>query len=400
MDHTVNGDGGNDQLALLTQICRTDIAPYALEVDRSGRFPTEAIDALRRGGFLTLGIGKDYDGMGGEFGGDYLLAYRALEEIAKSCTSAAQIFAVHMASCAQIAALGTEEQKRRLLGGVTAEGELWGACANELGLVAPGSRPVAHKIDGGYVVDSKECFSTSSTGAARFLLWAAEQDGDPIHNLFVMAVARDTPGVEIIVDLEGMGQRGAGCGTTRFSKVFVPMRDVIGGEVNAFYRAPAALGPMFQLGFAVICLGAAEGAFSEACGYLVSRRSLLRAVSRIAEDPIVQLKVGDTESRLAAARLLAYDAARRLEAVERDPDRRVEAALAVYKAKVFTTEVALAATHDAFGWCGTSATLAGNKFEMFWRNIRTLTLHAPVDRRREAIGQAVLGIANPSIAAL
>jgi alkylation response protein AidB-like acyl-CoA dehydrogenase len=259
---------------------------------------------------------------------------------------------------------------------------------------------IARKVGGGYVVDGEKFFSTNSTGAARLLLWAAEEGGDLIHNMLILALSAAAPGVEIIDDWDGMGQRGTGSGTARFKNVFVAASDVIGGEVNAFYQAPAALGPIFQLGFASIYLGTAEGALSEACDYVANRRSMVRAASRIAEDPIVQLQVGDMESRLAAARLLVYDAARKLKSLETDPDGRAEAALAVYKAKVFATEVALGVTHDVFGLCGTSATLAGNRFEMYWRNVRTLTLHDPVDRRREAIGKARLGIANPPIAAL
>jgi alkylation response protein AidB-like acyl-CoA dehydrogenase len=72
--------------------------------------------------------------------------------------------------------------------------------------------------------------------------------------------------------------------------------------------------------------------------------------------------------------------------VETDPASHVEAVLGI--------------THGVFGLCGTSATLAGNRFEMLWRNVRTLSLHDPVDRRREAIGKALLGIADPPIATL
>jgi alkylation response protein AidB-like acyl-CoA dehydrogenase len=39
-------------------------------------------------------------------------------------------------------------------------------------------------------------------------------------------------------------------------------------------------------------------------GGVANRRSLVRATSRIADDPIVQLQVGNMESRRAAARLL------------------------------------------------------------------------------------------------
>jgi alkylation response protein AidB-like acyl-CoA dehydrogenase len=393
-------DAQHAEIERLTAICRRDIAPHALELDGARRFPTESIDALRREGFLALAVEKKYGGMGGGFGGDYLLNYRAVEEIAKYCTSTSQIFAVQTATCSQIAAMGNEEQKQRLLGDVASNGDLWGSWASELGPFALGAGTTARKVDHGYLVNGDKFFSTNSVGASRFLLWAAEEGGDLIHNMLIMAVDAKAPGVEIIDDWDGMGQRATASGTTKFRDVFVPMSDVLGGEANAFYRAPAALGPIFQLGFAAIYLGTAEGAFTEACQYLTSHRSLVRTVSRIAEDPVVQLHVGDMESRLAAGRLLVYDAACRLKAVELDPARRAAAALAVYKAKVFATEVAISVTHDVFSLCGTSATLAGNKFEMFWRNVRTLTLHDPVDRRREVIGKAVLGIAEPPIAAV
>ena len=388
------------EIKTLREIAEREIAPHALEIDHARRFPAESIEALRREGLLAMGVEKQYGGMGGGFGGDYLLVYRAVEEIAKWCTSTAQIFAVQTATCSQIAAMGGHEQKERMLGSVVKHGDLWGSWASELGPAAMGAQTTARKVDGGYLVNGDKFFSTSSASASRFLLWCAEEGGDLIHNMLILAVDAKAPGVEILDDWDGMGQRGTASGTTRFRDVFVPQSDVVGGHANAFYNAPAALGPIFQLGFAAIYLGTAEGAFEQAKKYVTSRRSLMRAVSRIAEDPIVQLHIGDMESRLAAARLLVYDAALRLKAVESDPSRRVNAALAVYKAKVFATEVALSITHDVFGICGTSATLAGNKFEMFWRNVRTLTLHDPVDRRREAIGKAVLGIADPPIAAL
>lgn len=400
MNYSLAAGAETPEIKTLREIAEREIAPHALKIDQERRFPTESIASLRRAGFLALAVEKQYGGMGGGFGGDYLLVYRAIEEIAKWCASTAQIFAVQTATCSQIAAMGSPEQKQRLLGAVVKHGDLWGSWASELGPVSMGAQTVARKVDGGYLVNGDKFFSTSSAGASRFLLWCAEEGGDLIHNMLILAVDAKAPGVEIVDDWDGMGQRGTASGTTRFRDVFVAQADVVGGHANAFYNAPAALGPIFQLGFAAIYLGTAEGAFEEAKKYVTGRRSLMRAVSRIAEDPIVQLHIGDMESRLAAARLLVYDAALRLKAVESDSSRRVNAALAVYKAKVFATEVALSITHDVFGICGTSATLAGNKFEMFWRNVRTLTLHDPVDRRREAIGKAVLGIADPPIAAL
>lgn len=221
-----------------------------------------------------------------------------------------------------------------------------------------------------------------------------------LHDLLIVALDAKALGVEIVDDGDGMGQRGTASGTSKFTNVFVPQRDVLGDGPNAFYRAPGAFGPTFQLGFASCYLGTAEGSFAEACRYVRNRVGRMPGQHKLSEDPYVQLQIADMETRLTAGRLLVYDAARRLQAVETDPSRRVDAVLAVYKAKIFTTEVALDVTQDVFTVCGTSVTLAGNKFEMFWRNIRTLTLHDPVDRRREVVGKAVLGSAEPPVAAL
>lgn len=384
----------------LATVCEAEVAPYALQVDRERRFPTEAIGALRRNGFLALAVEKKYGGLGAGFGGDYLLMYRAAEEVAKWCTSTAQILMVQAVTTSQIAAMGNEEQKRRFLGAVVRDGELWGSWASELNASLLTPETTARAVAGGYVINGQKFFSTNSLGASRFLLWAVMEGGNFLTDLLIVALDAKAPGVEIVDDWDGMGQRGTASGTSKFTSVFVPQTDVLGDKPNAFYSAPGAFGPTFQLGFAACYLGTAEGAYADACRYIKNRVGRMPGQQKLSEDPYVQLHIADLETRLTAGRLLVYDAARRLQAVATDPGRRVDAALAVYKAKIFTTETALAVTNDVFNLCGTSATLAGNKFEMFWRNIRTLTLHDPVDRRREAVGKAVLGIAEPPVAAL
>ena len=76
-------------------------AEFAAEVDREGRFPEEAIGALRDAGMLGLTLPTAVGGLGGT-PADFLAATRA---IASRCASTAMIFLMH-ACAAQVTLAG------------------------------------------------------------------------------------------------------------------------------------------------------------------------------------------------------------------------------------------------------------------------------------------------------
>jgi alkylation response protein AidB-like acyl-CoA dehydrogenase len=78
-------------LATLDDICERVIAPAAAEVDRSGRFPREARDALGRAGLLGLISAAEVGGLGQ----GRRAAALAVERLARACGSTAMVVCMH-----------------------------------------------------------------------------------------------------------------------------------------------------------------------------------------------------------------------------------------------------------------------------------------------------------------
>ncbi len=69
---------------------------------------------------------------------------------------------------------------------------------------------------------------------------------------------------------------------------------------------------------------------------------------------------------------------------------RGEVAIAVYRAKVMATQVGLTITNQIFEVMGAWATSSQYGFDRYWRDLRTFTLHDPLDYKLRDIGNWLL----------
>src|SRR5215212_4178692 len=96
MNHT----SGDDEF-FLTSICAAAAVAgdYADAVDRDARFPTEAVDTLRRSGALGVAVPSQLGGRS--------ISFRALGtacfELSRRCASSGMVFAMHQIQVASIA---------------------------------------------------------------------------------------------------------------------------------------------------------------------------------------------------------------------------------------------------------------------------------------------------------
>ena len=144
-------------------------------------------------------------------------------------------------------------------------------------------------------------------------------------------------------------------------------------------------------------LGIAQGAFDTAKVLTRARDKAWFAsgVERVTDDPYVLATLGDGYAELEGARL-ATDAAG--DALDRawvrgealTPDDRGVCAVAIATAKILTTRVGLDVATRVFDATGARSTTARLGFDRFWRNLRTHTLHDPVDYKRRDIGRWLL----------
>ncbi|MDF5730954.1 MAG: acyl-CoA dehydrogenase family protein [Rhizonema sp. PD38] len=71
--------------------------------------------------------------------------------------------------------------------------------------------------------------------------------------------------------------------------------------------------------------------------------------------------------------------------------------IAVFAAKAFATRVGLDITTNIFELMGTRSTASKYGFDRYWRDLRTFTLHDPVDYKLRDIGNWVLNQELPIV---
>jgi alkylation response protein AidB-like acyl-CoA dehydrogenase len=141
-----------------------------------------------------------------------------------------------------------------------------------------------------------------------------------------------------------------------------------------------------------IYLGIAEGALEEAKrATRAQTRSWIAGAARPTEDPYTLLHFGDMWVELEGARALTDRANSALDqAWSRGDDLTVEErgalAIAIAAAKVSTTRAGLSITTRMFDVMGARATTAKAGIDRYWRNLRTHTLHDPVDYKVRELG--------------
>ena len=159
--------------------------------------------------------------------------------------------------------------------------------------------------------------------------------------------------------------------------------------------------PLIQLIFANLYLGIAEGALATAASYTRDRTRPWPYTpdlkSRGADEFYVLETYGDLRSKLWAAEALAERAAVLIEGINAHadtvtPEERGEAAVVIAAAKQVAIDVGLEVGTKVYEVTGARATASSVGLDIYWRNIRTHSLHDPVAHKRAEVGRyALLG---------
>jgi len=111
----------DEQRAVVERVAalsRERFAPRAARYDADSTFPYENYADLHQAGLHALTVPREYGGVGA----DAVTYVHALREIARGCSATALTFNMHSTVTTFVAALATEEQKRRYFGEVVGRG--------------------------------------------------------------------------------------------------------------------------------------------------------------------------------------------------------------------------------------------------------------------------------------
>ena len=222
-----------------------------------------------------------------------------------------------------------------------------------------------------------------------FAHWVAVKALDDEGRQRLAFVRRGSPGLRIVDDWSGFGQRTTASGTVLLNNVRVESGLVV--DTWRISDKPNIQGAVSQLIQAAIDLGIARGALDDAIEFVRTRaRPWIDAkVERASDDLYVIADIGKLKIELHAAEALLRNAGKVLDQVKAAPVTAAAAArasIAVAEAKVLTTEISLLASEKLFELAGSRATLAEFNLDRHWRNARVHTLHDPVRWKYHAVG--------------
>jgi alkylation response protein AidB-like acyl-CoA dehydrogenase len=377
--------------AIATTLSKT-LAQNAVERDLQAGIPDEEVKLLRQAGLLPLVVPHKYGGIGAS----WIEAFQVVRELAKADGSIGQLYANHitLSIAAQVAGTPTQAEYYQK---ITAEQNLfWGNAIN--------TRDARLKIEpegNHYRVNGVKSFGTGVT-VADMRVFSAMQDGMDMPLLFV--IPRDREGVIYNHDWDNMGQRRTASGSFTFYNVFVKRDEIMGPPPAPGNAFSTLLYVIVQLTKVNVYLGIVEGAFEAAREYTTTttRPWITSGVERAAKDPYILHHYGELWMELKAAIGLVNQAAEQVQAAwdkgeSLTHEERGEAAIAVAIAKAFTTQMGLKLTSRIFEVMGARSTARQNGFDRYWRDLRTFTLHDPVDYKLRSIGDWVLNGEFPMV---
>ena len=358
----------------------------AAERDAVGSTPKAERDLIRASGLLSLSIPVALGGLGG----DWPTLLRAVREIANADGSLAHLFGYHHLGLVTPHLLGTPEQRDHWYAETQRRGLFWG---NSLNPLDPRTTLV-RTDDETFHLNGEKSFCTGATDSDALVVSATEP-GESRLRVAVIPTTRQ--GIEVRDDWDNMGQRSTDSGSVAFHDVVIHEHELLGppGPGGSIW---AGLRPcVTQSILSNIFLGVAQGALSEARTYTLGleRPFTGSTASRPSEDPYVLEHYGEMHVQLEAAACLVDRAAAALQvAWSREYDLTAEergtCAVAVSMAKAAAGRAALEVTSRVFEVMGSRATSGRYRFDRFWRNVRTLTLHDPLDYKIREVGDWAL----------
>jgi len=369
-----------------------EVRSGSAERELAGERPRDVLDRLRGTGFLTLRVPREHGGAGASL----REVFEALVEVARAESSVAQALRAHLAYVEGLR-FAPEGPARAGAFDLIAGGAVIGNAITEPSGAAAGDfagLATTFTPDGdGWTISGTKFYSTGTLYADHVWVWGVTDAGVPASALIPL----DRPGITVVDDWDGFGQRASGSGTTHFDRTPATAAEVVVAGTEAPPRL--AIGAFLQLFLTAVVVGNLEAASDDARALLRGRtRGITHGAADLPRhDPVLLQQVGDIAAKTYAARAIVLDAASllddvdaRLHAGELDGAAAQEAGRRVAEAKISVDRLALEAATALFEVGGASATRTGANLDRHWRNIRTLASHNSTRLKARVIGDHVV----------
>jgi alkylation response protein AidB-like acyl-CoA dehydrogenase len=311
------------------------VQPRAAEIDATGEFPWDLVDALGKQGFLSIILPEEYGGTNG----DITSFCFVIEEIAKVCGSSSLLILAQGMGTLPIWLEGNPSQKERYFTQISEKNRLTAFTLNEQegGSNIASIKTTAKKQGKNYLLNGRKCFITNGSIAQFYSVFAVTDPEREKEGISAFVVEGGTSGLSFGKKEEKIGMRGSVTTDVLFENCRIPQENRLGEEgegwkivMHTLNRSRPAAGAQ--------AVGIAQGALDYAIHYANERIQFKKPISSF---QAIQFMIADMATQVEAARALVYQTAARIDAQFEDTEK-VSA-----MAKSYASDVAMKVTTDA-----------------------------------------------------
>ncbi|WAL68809.1 acyl-CoA dehydrogenase family protein [Amycolatopsis cynarae] len=356
-------------------------------------FPYEQVSWLKEAGFGRVRIPAEHGG----FGASLAQTFALLADLAEADANVAHVWRNHLAfvedrlNAAPSAA--NDRWIRRFL-----DGEFVGGGWTEANNGTFANLKTTVRKDGDrWLVNGAKFYATGSL-YADWLDVLGKGDGDSV---LTALVRREHPGVELVDDWTGFGQRTTASGSANYRDVPAEEGDVFPAGERFVYQ-----GQFYQTAMLSVLAGITRAALRDGIAALKARgRNYPQGLDpEPAADAQLLQVIGQVSAHAFAARAALRASAGSLDLVAAAhaagdqvirEQRVLEAEVVTAQAQLAVIDAALQATTTVFDALGASGVSENRLLDRHWRNARTLASHNPRVYKARILGDWLVNGKDP-----
>ena len=290
--------------ANVRKFAEAEIKPYVREMDEKQKIRPEIIQKCFELGLMGIEPGEEYGGSGGSF----FMACLAIEELAR--VDASISVCVDVNNTLTINAFlnyGTETQKKKYITRLATD-TVGAYCLSEAGSGSDAFAMQAKAEDKGdhYLINGRKMWITNGNEAGIFIVFANADPSKGYKGITAFVVERDFPGFSVGKKEDKLGIRASSTCELLFDNCHVPKENVL-GEFGKGYKIAIETLNEGRIGIGAQMVGLAQGAYEAALAYTKERKQFGQMIS---EFQGVQFQIAEMATKIEAARLMVYNAAR------------------------------------------------------------------------------------------
>lgn len=309
--------------------------PNARKYDQLAQFPWDIVKQAYKEDLMNGPMSSEYGGSGHNIFESAL----ASEEFGAGCVGIGICMDANTLALTPLYIGANDEQKKRLFGQIIEEQGVAAYALTEpnAGSDVAGIKSTAILHGDKYILNGHKRFITNGSVSTFITVFALTNPEKGARSLTAFVVPTNSPGVEIVADMQKMGQRASIQTEFKFHDVEVPVENRIGEEGHGFLLAMKTF-ERTRTGVAALSVGNAREAYETALEWAKNR---IQFGKPITVNQGVSFMLADMATEIEASRLLTWNAAWAYDTKSKSAN------MLSAMSKLYATDVAMKVTTDA-----------------------------------------------------